>query len=74
MLNLLFLITLMWMVVSCNDAPKNLQSYQFDETKRLVVFVEDAAALVRAKGTAAFADFAEKEQQMAEWQPLPVYI
>jgi signal transduction histidine kinase len=52
-------------VISCNDAPKNLQSYQFDETKRLVAFVEDAAAQVGEKGTAAFADFAEKN---SKWQ------
>jgi signal transduction histidine kinase len=56
---LLFLI----LSLSCTDRRKSFEPYQFDETKRLVAFVEDAADLIRAKGEWAFRDFAKKDSK-----------
>jgi signal transduction histidine kinase len=57
------LIFLQAVMVSCTDDRKSLEPYQFDETKKLVAFVEDAADLVKAKGVAAFVDFAQKNSR-----------
>jgi hypothetical protein len=57
---LLGLITLLSVAVSCTDNRKSLEPYEFDETKKLVAFVEDAADLVKVKGIAAFRDFDRK--------------
>ncbi len=57
------LITLMTVAVSCTDERKNLDEYEFDETKKLVAFVEDAAGLLQTKGIVAFRDFAQKDSK-----------
>ncbi len=56
-------ITLLAMAVSCTDDRKNLDLYEFDETKKLVAFVEDAAGLIQTKGIVAFRDFAQKDSK-----------
>jgi len=56
-------ITLLAMAVSCTDDRKNLDLYEFDETKKLVAFVEDAASLIHTKGLVAFRDFAQKDSK-----------
>ncbi|MEI6456106.1 MAG: cache domain-containing protein [bacterium] len=57
------LMALLSFAVSCTDQRKSLEPYQFDETKKLVAFVEDAADLVRTEGIAAFSDFALKNSR-----------
>jgi len=57
------LITLLVLAVSCTDNRKSLEPYEFDETKKLVAYVEDAADLIKVKGIAAFADFARKNSK-----------
>lgn len=59
------LIILLFGGISCSDDRKSLDCYQFDETKKLVAYVEDAADLIRSKGAAAFSDFAMKN---SKWQ------
>ncbi|MEI7981556.1 MAG: cache domain-containing protein [Bacteroidota bacterium] len=54
------LLALLAVAVSCTDERKSLDQYEFDETKKLVAFVEDASDLVKIKGIAAFDDFARK--------------
>jgi signal transduction histidine kinase len=48
---------------SCTDNRKSLEPYQFDETKKLVAFVEDAADLIKDKGLQAFPEFARKNSK-----------
>ena len=59
------LIVLLIFAVSCSTNRKSFEPYEFDETKKLVAFVEDAADLVKVKGVAAFHDFARKN---STWQ------
>jgi len=59
------LIVLLAFAVSCTDKRKSLEQYEFDKTKKLVAFVEDAADLIQEKGIAAFRDFARKN---STWQ------
>ncbi|MEI6172421.1 MAG: cache domain-containing protein [Bacteroidota bacterium] len=59
------LILLLAFAISCTDKRKSLEQYEFDETKKLVAFVEDAADLIQVKGIAAFRDFARKN---STWQ------
>lgn len=47
-------------MVACTDHRKAMEQYQFEETRRLVAFVEDAASEFSLKGRAAFAEFGEK--------------
>jgi len=54
------LLVLFTVAVSCTDERKSFEPYQFDETKKLVAFVEDAAGLVKTKGDSAFRDFGRK--------------
>jgi len=61
--NLFGLIILLAVAVSCTDNRKSFEPYQFEETKKLVAFVEDAADLIKAKGDAAFLDFAKKNSK-----------
>jgi len=61
--HLLGLITLLLITVSCTDERKNLEQYEFDETKKLVAYVEDAAALIKTRGIIAFRDFAQKDSK-----------
>lgn len=61
----LILVILVSLLASCNDQRERLGKYEFDETKRLVAFVEDAAGLIQTKGLFAFRDFAQKN---SKWQ------
>ena len=56
------LITIL-IAVSCTDERKSLEQYEFDETKKLVAYVEDAAALIKTRGIIAFRDFAQKDSK-----------
>lgn len=56
-------IAFLSLTVSCTGDRESLGPYQFDETKKLVAFVEDAADLVNLKGVAAFGDFARKNSR-----------
>ncbi len=51
--------------------PERTDPYLYEDTRRLVRFVEAAAAAVEAKGTAAFADFSRSE---AERKPGELYL
>jgi len=57
------LIALLFVGISCSDDRKSLDCYEFDETKKLVAYVEDAADLIRTKGVAAFHDFGMKNSK-----------
>ncbi len=57
------LIALLAVSLSCTDNRKSFEPYQFDETKKLVAFVEDAASLINTKGIAAFREFAQKDSK-----------
>jgi hypothetical protein len=56
-------IALLCVAVSCTDNRKSFEIYQYDETKKLVAFVEDAAGLVAKKGAGAFVEFSGKNSK-----------
>lgn len=63
-LNILFgIIPLLAIAVACTDNRKSFEPYEFDETKKLVAYVEDAADLIKIKGLVAFRDFAQKNSK-----------
>jgi signal transduction histidine kinase len=45
------------------NADDQLSRYMYEDTKRLVKLVEDAASLMERKGTAAFAEFGDKKSR-----------
>ena len=61
--NLFGFITFLVVTLSCTDNRKSLEPYEFDETKKLVAFVEDAAGLIQTKGLVAFRDFTHKNSK-----------
>lgn len=56
-----FLSSFVMVISGCTDHRKGMEQYQFEETRKLVAYVEDAAELLQSKGRSAFAEFGSKE-------------
>ena len=52
-------------------APRKTDPYVYEDTRRLVTFVESAAALIEQKGTAAFTEF---DAPQSKWRTSPTYL
>jgi signal transduction histidine kinase len=53
------------------QGPAKTDGYMYADTRRLVRFVEEAAAVIESRGTAAFAEFARDE---ARWKRGELYL
>jgi signal transduction histidine kinase len=53
------------------SAPDKLSSYAYEDTRRLVALVEEAAALMEQKGEGAFREFGRKG---SKWFTDPYYL
>src|ERR1700746_534683 len=53
------------------SAPDKLAGYAYEDTRRLVAFVEEAAKLVEQKGETAFSEFGRKG---SKWFSGPYYL
>jgi signal transduction histidine kinase len=61
--NIPLLLAFLLVAGSCTDQRKSFEPYQFEESRRLVAFVEDAAVLVTLKGDLAFREFEKKNSR-----------
>ena len=51
--------------------PRRTDAYLYEDTRRLVDFVESAATLIERRGTAAFAEF---DRPGGRWRTAPTYL